>query len=209
MQLPDGLAGGTDGSMHGARARQSLGRAFGSGKRPSDGAADARDPIADLLPRISAYLRKPPFTAEEREDIVCDVRAEMLAVASATDDTPARWAAALRVLRRECAARMRRRRHESPLGDCIANVPDDPEIACADEAAPPDLPSWLARALQALPFKQRYAVDYRYRWGWDYDIVAAAIESTPGAARKAACLGLKKMREFARDDPPPDQECER
>ncbi len=144
-----------------------------------------------------AYLRKTPFTAEERSDIVSDVRAAMIAAGVACVDRPVDWGVALVVLRRICAERSRRRRVEVPLSPNLARVHGRGEPLAVDENRPcgpfgDDPLGWIEEALPLLPFKERYAVDYR--WGWDYEVIAAAIQSSPGGARKAAHLGLKKLR---------------
>lgn len=52
----------------------------------------------------------------------------------------------------------------------------------------------LARAVRALPPKQRAAVAYHYLAGLPYAEVAAVVGGTPAAARRAAADGLATLR---------------
>lgn len=62
-------------------------------------------------------------------------------------------------------------------------------------AAEPDLPDpALARAVRALPPRQRAAVAYHYLAGWPYRDVAVLVGSNPAAVRRAAVDGLRTLR---------------
>src|SRR6201994_3778234 len=52
----------------------------------------------------------------------------------------------------------------------------------------------LAQAVAALPTKQRQAVAYHYLAGLPYAEIAALLDSTPAAARRAAADGIATLR---------------
>jgi RNA polymerase sigma factor (sigma-70 family) len=69
-------------------------------------------------------------------------------------------------------------------------------------AEPPDVPHEDARPAyeelgeltDGLPPKERAAVVLRYGYDLTYDQIAAALESTPVAARQAASAGVRRLR---------------
>jgi RNA polymerase sigma factor (sigma-70 family) len=52
----------------------------------------------------------------------------------------------------------------------------------------------LAFLTDALPPKERAAVVLRYGYDLDYDQIAAALRSSPDAARQAASAGVRRLR---------------
>ena len=52
----------------------------------------------------------------------------------------------------------------------------------------------LAFLTDTLPAKERAAVVLRYGYDLDYDQIAAALDSTPDAARQAASAGVRRLR---------------
>jgi RNA polymerase sigma factor (sigma-70 family) len=75
----------------------------------------------------------------------------------------------------------RRRRHEAELPD--QGAPD------ADSAY-----AELAELTGELPPKERAAVVLRYGYDLDYAQIAAALDSSPDAARQAASSGVRRLR---------------
>jgi RNA polymerase sigma factor (sigma-70 family) len=75
-------------------------------------------------------------------------------------------------------------RRQRPAGDL-------PELAADD-----DLPAFeeLAELTNGLPRTERAAVVLRYGYDLDYDRIAAALGSTPVAARQAASAGVRRLR---------------
>ncbi|MBO0693188.1 MAG: sigma-70 family RNA polymerase sigma factor [Acidimicrobiaceae bacterium] len=63
-----------------------------------------------------------------------------------------------------------------------------------DGAKPAELDSQLRAALQALPFKQRGAVVYRYLADLSYSEIAGLLECSEAAARRSAADGIAKLR---------------
>jgi RNA polymerase sigma factor (sigma-70 family) len=55
----------------------------------------------------------------------------------------------------------------------------------------------LAFLTDTLPPKERAAVVLRYGYDLDYDQIAAALDSTPDAARQAASAGVRRLRRRA------------
>jgi RNA polymerase sigma-70 factor, ECF subfamily len=60
--------------------------------------------------------------------------------------------------------------------------------------------SWLDDALDSLPEGERRALELRFVHDLAYDQVAAALATTPGAARVRVARGLGRLRERIGDD---------
>jgi RNA polymerase sigma factor (sigma-70 family) len=71
-------------------------------------------------------------------------------------------------------------------------VADTPDSTSPDHADKPHLE--LTEAVAALPTKQRQAVAYHYLAGLPYAEIAALLDSTPAAARRAAADGIARLR---------------
>jgi RNA polymerase sigma factor (sigma-70 family) len=71
-------------------------------------------------------------------------------------------------------------------------VADTPDSTSPDHADKPHLE--LTEAVAALPTKQRQAVAYHYLAGLPYAEIAALLDSTPAAARRAAADGIATLR---------------
>jgi RNA polymerase sigma factor (sigma-70 family) len=71
----------------------------------------------------------------------------------------------------------------------IPETPDQPTSDHADEHHPE-----LTAAVAALPTKQRQAVAYHYLAGLPYAEIAALLDSTATAARRAAADGIAALR---------------
>jgi DNA-directed RNA polymerase specialized sigma24 family protein len=76
------------------------------------------------------------------------------------------------------------RRAGEPTGD----VPDVPHVDGRPAYAE------LAFLTDTLPPKERAAVVLRYGYDFDYDEIAAALDSTADAARQAASSGVRRLR---------------
>ena len=71
-------------------------------------------------------------------------------------------------------------------------VADTPEAASPDHADEPHAD--LTGAVAALPTKQRQAVAYHYLAGLPYAEIAALVDSSAAAARRAAADGIATLR---------------
>ena len=71
-------------------------------------------------------------------------------------------------------------------------VADTPETASPDHADEPHAD--LTGAVAALPTKQRQAVAYHYLAGLPYAEIAALVDSSAAAARRAAADGIATLR---------------
>ena len=71
-------------------------------------------------------------------------------------------------------------------------VADTPEAASPDRVDEPHAD--LTEAVSALPTKQRQAVAYHYLAGLPYAEIAALVDSSPAAARRAAADGIATLR---------------
>lgn len=155
-----------------------------------------RSLIARFQPRFRAYVRRLQCADEEVEQIVWDVwqmavehEAEIL---SASDP----WLVLGPLLKLRCRERVRVWRHERPWTDAEFGAVVVPEIS--ETATAESFPeNWVDSALRSLPYKQRFAIDYRIRWGWPYWAVAGAIGTTEGAARVCVARGLQALRKLA------------
>jgi RNA polymerase sigma factor (sigma-70 family) len=74
----------------------------------------------------------------------------------------------------------------------VASIADAPDTPSRDHATDGQLD--LTEAVAALPAKQRQAVAYRYLAGLPYTEIAALIDSTAAAARRAAADGIATLR---------------
>lgn len=72
-------------------------------------------------------------------------------------------------------------------------VGDAPEVA-SEAGLPVEQDDALRVALDALPFKQRGAVIYRYLADLPYSEIAALLECSEAAARRNAADGIAKLR---------------
>ena len=82
-----------------------------------------------------------------------------------------------------------RQRVAVPAGDLPAGLP-------GGEPGPEPADTELRGALEALPFKQRAAVAYRYLADLSYADVAALLECSQAAARRSAADGIASLRRY-------------
>lgn len=160
-----------------------------------------RDLIRSFDPRLRAYCRTLRCSDDDAEDILWDVWQEATASESNLKASSDPWSILQLLARRACAARVRTWRRERPLDDenlSVETSDDDP--ALENRFA---LRIWSDRLLGGLPEKQRLAIDFRFRWGWPYWAVAAAIDTAEATARVHVARGLRRLRSLARRSPPP------
>jgi RNA polymerase sigma factor (sigma-70 family) len=74
------------------------------------------------------------------------------------------------------------------------------EVGVRFESGPEPPDTELHGALDALPFKQRGAVVYRYLADLSYGDVAALLECSPAAARRNAADGIASLRRHYRKE---------
>ncbi len=79
----------------------------------------------------------------------------------------------------------------------VEEVPDEPVTA----SHPTDRDDGLWSALAALPRKQREAIAYHHVAGLPYADVAALLDNSEAAARRAAADGMKALRTTYRGAP--------
>jgi len=106
------------------------------------------------------------------------------------------WAVRIAVNTARSAGRKRGRNRERPLehaGEMAAPAADP-----ADRAVTRAEAERARKALEQLPEKQRLAVSLRVFQGLSHREVAAATDSTEGAARVNYHLGIKRLRELMR-----------
>ena len=147
------------------------------------------------------YARSTKGSEGEVEEIEWDVWALLALneahVMSAADPWPVLQAA----LRTVCAERVRAWRRESALPESlVARVPPDVPSVLRESQL---WDEWWLGAWAALSPRQRIAVDFRYRWGMPFDIVAAALDVSESTARVHVSAGLGRLRNYARVFPPP------
>jgi len=75
-------------------------------------------------------------------------------------------------------------RRTRPGGELVETAAEDGTSAYAE----------LAHLTDGLPAKERAAVVLRYGYDLSYDQIAAALGSSPGAARQAASTGVRRLR---------------
>ena len=86
------------------------------------------------------------------------------------------------------------RRREAQLDDAGWIASDEPDAALRTEQRAEA--ARIERAIATLPLKQRLSVSLRIQQGMRYEEIAAATESTEGAARVNYHLGIRKLREL-------------
>jgi RNA polymerase sigma factor (sigma-70 family) len=72
-----------------------------------------------------------------------------------------------------------------------------PAAELEERASDDELPAYadLGELTDGLPRKERAAVVLRYGYDLTYDQIAAALDSSPAAARQAASSGVRRLRE--------------
>ena len=159
-----------------------------------------RDLIARFERRVRPYCRRMRCSEGEIDEILWDLWQEATEHEQALAASSDQWPLLRCILRQLCATRARSWRRESRLEDHHLDV----AYGGGDEpAGGQDLYELVPRLLAGLPAKQRLAVDFRFRWGWPYWAVAAAIDTAEPTARVHVARGLRRLREFAREGCPP------
>lgn len=143
--------------------------------------------------RLRAYCRRMSSSDEDVEEVLWDIWQDAVALEGTLTTATNQWPILHELARRACATRMRRWRREYPLEEVSAAIEerlaDDPEGR--RECGTP-----VEGLLSCLPHQQRLAVDFRYRWGWPYWAVAAALDTTEPTARVHAARGLRRLRQL-------------
>lgn len=150
--------------------------------------------IGQFDSRIRAYLRRVPCDAGEVEEVIWDV----WGLASEHEDelmSDDPWPFVVPLIREVCRQRMGAWRHEQRNEALLRRA----VAVDADTTSDDGDGAWsrVEHALGLLTARQRAAVDYRYRWGWPYWAVAAALECSEPTARVHAHRGLARLRILA------------
>jgi len=154
--------------------------------------------MEDVAPRI------PPFEAfyAEHRDVVFGVLRRTLGVDRADDAFQETFLRALRAY-----GRLDHAEHLRAWVLTIArNVALDVHRRTRPTAEMPEIPHVdglpafveLAELTDALPAKERAAVVLRYGYDLDYERIAAALGSSPDAARQATSSGVRRLRRETR-----------
>jgi RNA polymerase sigma factor (sigma-70 family) len=150
---------------------------------------------------MMAQVRVPPFEtfyAEHKEEVLRLLR-RRLASSEAEDAFQETFLRALRAYERlEHGEHLRAwvltiasrvaidtARRSRPRGDLPEQEVNDARPAYED----------LGDLTDGLPPKERAAVVLRYGYDLTYDEIAAALDSSPAAARQAASAGVRRLRE--------------
>jgi DNA-directed RNA polymerase specialized sigma24 family protein len=166
-----------------------------------------RDLIFHFDRRLRAYLRCGRWSDQEVEELLWEVWSMAVEVEDTLAASRDRWPV-LRELAARASSRLLRVRRRERLSRCWADdgtVLDVWQLVDAelDSVETEPLRIWTAAVLMQLSEQQRLAVDYRYRWGWPYWAVAAAIDIAEPTARVHASRGLERLRKIAERCPPP------
>jgi RNA polymerase sigma factor (sigma-70 family) len=155
--------------------------------------------------RLRGYLLRARIQQDDVDEVLWDVWQlaveQEKAICAAIDP----WDVIKPLVRLVCRELVRRHRHETPSDpNRFDETPSQPEAPSIDYDAA--LRSWLDDALKCLTVKQRLAVDYRIRKGWSYSRIARAIRSTEGAARVHVANARRRLKQYAAELPPPQNE---
>jgi RNA polymerase sigma factor (sigma-70 family) len=146
-----------------------------------------RDLTARYDRRIRAYARTTHCRNDEIDELVWDVWAEAVPLEAQLRTCREPWDILLPLVRRACADTVRRIRRERSLGGDVA-------VAPSREADEISLRLRMDALLRKLPKQQRKAVDFRFRWGWPYWAVAAALGIAESTARVHVARGMRTLR---------------
>jgi DNA-directed RNA polymerase specialized sigma24 family protein len=158
------------------------------------------------MPRVRAYIRRVSRDDDDIADLLAETRCLAWLGRAELPADPLPIDVMIRYAREACRKWMVMRRHETPLDEVgTAMTPHQGGMGVdslsLEEAL--EWQRWSERVLGRLSPQQRLAVDYRYRWSWDYGYVAAAIGSTEVASRVNAHRGVRRLGMIIANDPPP------
>jgi DNA-directed RNA polymerase specialized sigma24 family protein len=158
-----------------------------------------------LAPRLRRYIATSKCSADEREEIIWDVLAELASHEAELVSSESPWEVVLPLVRKQCAQFVNRRRRELPATHNAF------ESAHADETAVEEqyvarLTNWTNIALLSIPPKQRTALCLHVLEGRTYQEVAFAMRSSEGAARFNVHAALKRLRAIVSSYPPPRED---
>lgn len=158
------------------------------------------DLIARSERRASAYCRRTRCSEGEIDEILWDLWQEATEHEEALAGSSDEWPLLQDLLRQICATRVRSWRRESRLNDNGYDV----ALTCDDERTGElHINDWMLRLIAQLPQQQRQAIDFRFRWGWPYWAVAAAIDTGESTARVHVVRGMRRLRELAKQNSQP------
>jgi RNA polymerase sigma factor (sigma-70 family) len=159
-----------------------------------------RQLIAGYDGRLHAYCRFLRCEPEDANEVLWDIWQEAIELEPTLAASVDQWPILKRLARSACSARRRQRGRERSIEDDLAiEVTDTVEERDGERV----LRAWTESVLAVLPEKQRLAVDFRFRWGWPYWAVAAAIETSERTARVHVARGLHRLRRLAHEVAPP------
>lgn len=157
-----------------------------------------QDLVAHFERRARPYCRRLRCSESEIDEILWDLWQEATEQEQALVASSDQWPLLRNLLRQLCRTRLRSWRRESCPYD------KDVDVAQPDSDEPLEelqIHDWLSQSLADLSAKQRLAVDFRYRWGWPYWAVAAAIDTAEPTARVHVVRGIRRLRELAKQSP--------
>lgn len=146
-----------------------------------------------LSPRLRAYASRTRCSEGEVEEILWDVWERAVGSEDTLRSCDDQWPIIAALLRAVCAERLRVWRREISFAtSSVDGLPTTfPETNEQDEQ---DRWNAVAMAMQGLSTHQRLAVDFRYRWGWPYWGIAAAIDCDETTARVHVLRALRKLQ---------------
>lgn len=148
----------------------------------------------EFEPRLRGWLRRGIGNHDEVDDLIAEVWTAAMEHEGALFASADPWPILRDVMRRVWADHMRRFRHAESLvrladSDGNGTLDEDTDAGSGGD--------WVSKALLTLPYKERWAVDFRYRWNMPYWAVAAGISTSEAGARVAVSRGLKRLRALA------------
>lgn len=160
--------------------------------------------IRKVGPRIRAYIAKSGCVPEEVEELAADVFVVLVELEEDFVACNADWKFVHPILRRICAAAVRRRRHELPLSDAaVSSIPSAPS-SDVSEAHLEQVRIWGVNLIRALPFKQRKAFRLCVLESRSCAEAAAMTGSSGAAVRFNLYAARKRLRQLAQGCPPPE-----
>lgn len=153
--------------------------------------------------RLRAYARHTRCSEDEVEEILWDVWALAADSESSFVHVSDAWPLLKALVQPVCAARVRNWRREV-RADPLGSMSDLSHAGLAAQLAMQAAwDSWWDGAWKCLGRQERLAVDFRFRWGWDYPYIAAGLEVNESTARSYVARGLARLRNYAEEFPPP------
>lgn len=161
---------------------------------------------AHLTRRLRSYVRHVSREDDDVAELIAETWSRAWTCKADFLIAPDPATSLICIAREVCRDWMRARRHEVTLCETDGDGDVEPEASTCGSMSIEEAQGqqrWADRVLSQLTQQQRLAVDYRYRWSWSYEVIAAAMDTSEATARVHAWRGLRRLRAVVASDPLP------